>query len=284
MRPRPLFFKKGFLNPSNPLKIATNFLEEYMELCNATHVQKLLDLLGRVKTTNENLTLWSPDNSIKLEISIKKLGGEAYWRAEFTSYVNVSNGLSVKIPFVGVSLTVSEKGYIQGFIDNMAVMEIGSTEINVSEDEAIRKALENEKIRADLEDVKQRFGLKIDRIETRLTFCERDVRTLYPSWEVKIYLNGCVINIDRHLYVVPKYNGTGWLVCAGFRASIWADTGEVYSTGVMALKGGSPPPEHTQNIIPLQFILIGCIITAITICIICKYRKCKVFPRLTKKS
>ncbi|MGD9130539.1 MAG: hypothetical protein PVH73_03070 [Candidatus Bathyarchaeota archaeon] len=177
-------------------------------------------ILDTVDVT-ENVTETS--NHVKLEV-ISSI--------DYTAFVweYVLDGVA----FPWMSLEFND-GLVWGFDDNWRLYSVGSTDLAFSEEEAITLALDyldEFSWNATTEEGKSvevtEFGiLEEPRDVTLVTTRNKEPLTLYPSWQVTVYLDDVYPgNVNRITLV------------------IWADTGEVISC--TPLGGGGIIPEFTS--------------------------------------
>lgn len=210
----PLYEKPS----ANVLEAAKGLLQRYQTYSGAEYIQEMRDVLDTVAGI-EPMTKTS--GNLKLEISINKDWTYIDWLFTF-------NGIDVKGKKVGF---VFEKGYLTGFMDQLGLLKVGSTDVNVSEEEAIgiaRERAENFTLKIwQNEWIEVEFDLVDEPLVTEFSMQTREPETLYPLWDVQLYF-------DKDYY--------GW---TGIKVRMWADTAEVVS--VTATGGLGVPEEETPT-------------------------------------
>ncbi|MBC7130670.1 hypothetical protein H5T51_05565 [Candidatus Bathyarchaeota archaeon] len=129
-----------------------------------------------------------------------------------------------------------EDGFLKYFIDTWDIYKIGSSTINISEEEAVNIAIEHAKkfswkvsMGGDNIPIEVKEFKIVGVSETKLVFSNYieknqarngDPLTLYPGWHIKL-------SLDK-LYPGNVY---------GIEVAIWADTGEVHDIRALFLMG-----------------------------------------------
>jgi hypothetical protein len=124
---------------------------------------------------------------------------------------------SIKMRFSDAHLTYYASGW--------NAYSIGEGKMNVNVDEAIAKSIEraqNHKLTFGGEEKK--FILATDKTNIQLSAVEREPLTLQLMWDVKI-------PFEQPIYSVY-----------GLEVTLWADTGEIYSFGVLSAAGMPSEP------------------------------------------
>lgn len=206
---------------TNVLEMAKDFINKYQTYSGASYYGALRPMLDNVEA-NKNVTKTS--GNVKLEATVDQRYTDFRWKYAF-------NG--VEAPSKCVALCF-ENGFLSYFIDTWSLYKIGSTDINLSEEEAVKIAMDRAK------DFSWEVGYGNKSIEvtefnivgvskTTLDFgnyvTKKDARggeplTLYPGWYIKLYFD--------KLYPGNVY---------GVDVGIWADTGEVNDIYAMFLMG-----------------------------------------------
>jgi hypothetical protein len=203
---------------ANVLEAVKGFLQRYQIYSGAEYIQEMRDVLD---TIDEIKPMTKTSGNLKLEISINK-----HWT--YIDWLFTFNGIDVKGKKVGF---VFENGYLTGFMDQLDLLNVGSTDVNVSEEEAIRIARERaENFTLKIwqnEWIEVEFDLVNEPLVTEFSMQTREPETLYPLWDVQLYF-------DKDYY--------GW---TGIKVRIWADTAEVVS--VTATGGLGVPEEETPT-------------------------------------
>ena len=213
---------------TSTVEMAKNFINKYQTISNASYYGTLVSMLDNVEA-NKNVTKTS--ENIKLKVTDN---------ANYTSYRWIYTVNGIEAPSKCVALKF-EKGFLKYFIDNWSLYTIGSTDINLSEEEAIKIAMDrtenhswNVSMGGDnppltvtefnivgVSETKLAFGNYATNNESR----DGDPLTLYPGWRVKLYFD--------KLYPGSVY---------GVDVGIWADTGEVNDIRELLFLG-----DHSSN-------------------------------------
>lgn len=218
---------------NNNLETAKNFLNKYQTISNASYYETMGSMLNSVEP-NKNVTKIS--ENIKLEV----IETESYTSYRWTYTIN-----GVEAPSKCVALKF-ENGFLKYFIDNWSFYTIGNTDINISEEEAVKIAkdhtnnyswtvsmgTDNPLIQVtefNIEKVGKTtlmFGNYVPRQETR----GGTPLTLYAGWRIKLYFD-------------KLYHGNVY----GLDVGIWADTGEVNDIRTLKLLGDYPSTRNLDN-------------------------------------
>lgn len=232
--------------PNSILETADQFLQRYQSFTGEDFQQKrdILDNITKLEDTTitqENLIFnfqygqasqLHTDNSTTFE------------------WVNLINGA----PFTTIYVSFQDGHFVHLF-DSQRVFKSGSTEVNVSREEAIaitKETAENwsEVIKVGNETILvSNLTILDEPVDASLYFRSREAYTLYPCWDVTVHADK--IHPDIGL---------------SFKAEIWADTGETITNYLVV---GSTIPEFPS------WILLPLFLTATLAAVI--YRK-----RLTK--
>jgi hypothetical protein len=155
---------------------------------------------------------------------------------DFT-WLKVING--VDFPY-GLSVNF-QNGELKSFSDKSRLYKIGSSNLNISREQAIQITKNQAKNYTDIEVpngdgtfTQVQLNLTDEHIVVELQPANREPLTLYPLWYVKLYAD-------------KPYGGI-----YGFQAGIWADTGEVAYAQLVSYHGeigdsGSPDQSSTQQ-------------------------------------
>jgi hypothetical protein len=217
-----LYVDKGsplYVQPStNFLDAAKGLLERYQTYSGASHLQEMRNMLD---TLTEMKTMTTTVGNIKLEVSTG--GDSAYfsWMYTFDGIDATRKGTYIYF----------EHGSFKYFSDGWGIYSIGSTDINVSEEEAIRIAREH----AENYTLKiwtgnwtvMNFTIVDEPLKAEFSMERREPLTLYPFWHIQLYFD--------------KAYGTS----NGIEVGIWADTGEVLFCQATGIAGGPPTEDST---------------------------------------
>jgi hypothetical protein len=218
----PLFTQ---LPSANFLERADAFLGRYQDYLGTSECQELRNMLSTV-TEEKNLT--TTVNNVRFELTKYSSSAELRWDITFDG-----------ADYTRLSFYFMSSGEF-GFSDTRNLYEIGSTDLNVSREEAISIARERAAY------LPWKAGMGNETVEvTAYTIVDepvgaalytrcREPLVLYPYWSVTLYLD-------------KVYPGN----VIGFTFEIWADTGEIINGRLNTLMGGIPPEDSTEpNIIP----------------------------------
>jgi DNA-binding transcriptional ArsR family regulator len=187
--------------PDNLLNITSQILNRYKTYTKASYLNEMASMLDDV---NNISGLEKVVGNMKLEATIEGNNKEIRW-------IYTVDGID--FPTKGV-LFKFEGDFLKEITDGWLLYQIGSTELNVSEDEAIAIALDYAKTiswTSGTQEVKN-FTILEDSVEAEFWPHPREALELIPYWYVVVHLDKIYPgNIDRI--------GIG----------IWGDTGEISS-------------------------------------------------------
>jgi hypothetical protein len=232
--------------PTDNICSVRELLERY-ELSFNTPYTQILQLLDQA-LPNQNQTISNGD----FTLNITDNGRKFIWNY-------IVNGIIV---FNALSIEVSEDGHLTYLGNRWGIYNVGSTEINVSEEQAINIGLPYAQSYA------EEHGRTIESI-TAVLFYDRDLEcirgdeyVIYPRW-----------NVEIHFEPLDSWTGSG---IYGYAVSLWADTGEVYCASSMgAWSGGSEQPSY----LPL-FIIVAVTLTPALIGFTLAYRRRSKKPKV----
>ena len=215
----PLYAQK----PSeNILDTAKSFMARYKTKRDTLYLQQIRDILDSIDEL-ENIETTS--DNIKFTASIEESDTRLDW-----SYM--SDG----IDFLGKSVSIRfNEGTFVMFKDNWDIYDVGSTNINISQEEAAKVAKEQaenyklEVYKGEEGLVEIEFNISDEPAKVELLTLTRDSPLLYPFWDVEVYFDG----------VYNKYYG--------IQVGIWADTGEIAYCHALSGLGGSQVEDGTQE-------------------------------------
>jgi DNA-binding transcriptional ArsR family regulator len=189
------------LQPNNILDSAKALLERYQTYSGASYLAVMRNLL---ETVNEIGTFETTSGNVKLIISIE--ANDVKIRFEYTSD-------NVDFQAKSVELIFDNYGFLKSLSDDWALFKVGSTEVNISKEEAINIAVEYAKNYSWTVngEVINNFTLVEESASADLWPHSRDEPlVLIPYWYV-------TIDLDR---VYPDR-------VESLAVGVWADTGEV---------------------------------------------------------
>jgi len=211
---------------ASPLETAKDFLDKYQTYSTASYYSTLRSMLDNIEA-DKNVTKTS--QNIKLEVTVTANRTDFRWKYFF-------NGVEATSKCVALNF---RQGFLKYFIDSWSFWTIGSTDLNVSEEEAIEIAMNaaenyswNVSMGGDNPPVTvteftivgvSETTLQIGNYATKNESRGGDPLTLYPGWRVKLYFD--------KLYPGQVY---------GLDIGIWADTGEVNDIRTLMYLGDVP--------------------------------------------
>ncbi|MFZ7138639.1 MAG: hypothetical protein ACOWW1_09520 [archaeon] len=217
----------------NALDMAKDFLDKYYTYSSASYYDTLRPMLDNLEA-DKNLTKTS--ENMKLDVTTA---------ANYTSFrwTYTANGIEAPLKCVALKF---ENSFLKYFVDTWHIYNIGSNDLNISEDEAINiamKAAENYSwdvsMGSDNPSVTVTDFTIVDVSETTTTIGNYvtqnesrggDPLTLYSGWTIKLYFD-------------KLYSGQVY----GLDIGIWADTGEVHDITPMMWTGDYPPDENVTT-------------------------------------
>jgi hypothetical protein len=208
----PLYSKQ----PATDLKdAASNFLQRYQTYTGDTQLSQMRSLLDTVDVTSN--TTKTADN-LSLEVKVK------YDRTTL-SCSNTLNGAG----YSRLCLEFDNWGF-SGFYDDRSFKKLGSSEVNISQEEAVSIALKSvEPYQYTNKNGTVNFNIVEENIRSRFLFLNRtDHFVIYPCWVVDLPLGEFYAGGVSYIEVM-----------------LWADSGEVIS--IEALGGGGYPYEEPSS-------------------------------------
>jgi hypothetical protein len=206
---------------ASPLEMAKDFLDKYPTYSDASYYSTMRSMLDNVEA-DKNVT--ETVENIKLEVTVTANHTDVRWKYVF-------NGVEATSKCVVLNF---KQGFLDCFIDSWSFWTFGSTDLNVSEEEAIEIAMsaaENHSWNLSSGTTVTEFNivgvsetsLQIGNYPTKNESRGGDPLTLYPGWSVKLYFD--------KLYPGQVY---------GLDIGIWADTGEVNDIRELLYLGDIP--------------------------------------------
>jgi len=212
---------------TNTLEMAKDFIDKYQTISSTSHYETMRSMLDNLEA-NKNVTKTS--ENVKLEVT----SNTSYTSFRWTYTIN---GAEASVKCVAMRF---EKGFLKYFVDTWNLYTIGSTDINLSEEEAINIAMDRAKnfswnvsMGGDKPPVTvtefKIVGVSKTTLDIGNYISKKDARggnplTLYPGWNIKLYFD--------KLYLGNVY---------GLDVGIWADTGEVNDIRTMFSMGDYLP-------------------------------------------
>jgi heme/copper-type cytochrome/quinol oxidase subunit 2 len=218
---------------ASTLEMAKDFLDKYQTYSGASYYNTLRSMLDNIKA-DKNVTKTS--ENIKLEVTNTVSYTSFRWKYTF-------NGIEAPSKCVALKF---EQGFLKYFIDSWSLWTIGSTDLSISEEEAIEIAMNaaenyswNVSMGGDNPPVTvtdfnivgvSETTLQIGNYATKNESRDGDPLTLYPGWRIKLYFD--------KLYPGNVY---------GLDIGIWADTGEVHDIRTLLTLGDFPYNEEPAD-------------------------------------
>ena len=227
------------LQPTSLLDAVKGFLERYRTYSKASYIKEMRSMLDMVdateietiKESNVYSSVLPPHSKVVIEDGVRRdiktiTVTEANVKLTITNIVDsysvervsfewtyTVNGLGVSQNVVRVTF---DDGVFKSLVNDWDLYSIGSSEVNVSREEAInlaRNAAEDYTLQIYLEDglTDVEFNLVDEPVKAVLSMYPRETLTVYPFWRIELYF-------DKHYY--SAY---------GIQVGIWADTGEIES-------------------------------------------------------
>jgi hypothetical protein len=231
---------------------ASNFLQRYQTYTGDTQLSQMSNLLDTVDVTS-NTTKTAADN-LKLEVYVENDHTLFTW-------CNTLNGAG----YSRLRLEFDNWGFSE-FYDDRSFYKLGSSEVNISQEEAVSIALKSvEPYQYTNKNGTANFNIVEENIRSRFLFLNRtDHFVIYPCWVVDLPLGEFYAGGVSYIEVM-----------------LWADSGEVIS--IETLGGGYPyeepsstPTPSTENTqldnngaVPSEmYIVAACVAIAILIAVV----------------
>jgi DNA-binding transcriptional ArsR family regulator len=189
------------LQPTNMLDAAKGLLERYHQYSGASHLEAMRNIL---ETVNEIGDFVTTSGNVKLIMSTEGNKVKIQW-------VYISN--SIDFQAKSVVLNFDNYGFLETLSDDWSIFKVGSTEVKVSQEEAINIAMEYAKDYSwTVNGVEiNNFTLVAEPVSATLwPHAREEPLALIPYWYVTIYLDRVYPDRVNRLAV-----------------GLWADTGEV---------------------------------------------------------
>jgi hypothetical protein len=185
------------------LDVAKGFMERYQTFTGGSYLTPLRDMLQNV-TELENMTVTVNDLRLKVEPSPV---GEDFVTFQ---WMYTPNGIHNR--FTRITLMFRD-GFFEQFSDNWNSYVVGSSEVNISKEQAISIAKEHVAAYSYMFGNRSISNLKVNEDISPIASLYMTVKTgnlLYPLWEILIPLDN----------FYPGF-------VTGVRVYLWADTGEL---------------------------------------------------------
>lgn len=186
--------------PTNVLDMAAGLLQRYQNYAGASYLTVMSNML---KTVNEIKDLEKTVGDMKLVISTEGKDVEIQW-------IHTTSGIDYQTKGVSFSF---DNGVLESLVDGWFLFQVGSTEVNVSDEEAINIAMNYAKKFSWTEDGLEvtHFNILEEPVSASLIpHIREEPLALIPYWYVTLHLD-------------KVYPGDINRIVVG----LWADTGEV---------------------------------------------------------
>jgi hypothetical protein len=210
-------------NPSTVLDAAKETLERLQNISKVSYPPVLTNLLHSVNSDVAEYIVTA--NNVELSVLIQENAGTINW-------FYVANGVEYTRKSVRMAFS---NGGLNFFGNDWNVYSVGNTNLNVSVEEAINKSIQRaQSHKLVFDEGEKPFTLAVDKTNMQLSAVERETLTLQLAWHAKIP------------FVQPVYG------VYGLEVVLWADTGEIFSFGVLSAAGlpsgpsWSPPPQSSS--------------------------------------
>ncbi len=206
---------------SNMVDAARGFLQRYQASTGDTSLQAMRSLLDNVDAS-KNTTKVSAN--VGLTVTVTDASSSFSWKSTYNGAV-----------FSGLSISF-HNGVFRSFGDDRSYVQIGSTDVRISEGEAVSLALDCAKQYSYTYDGKEisNFTIRNDRVTAELLTKAKDKPlVLYPYWMVTLPLG-------------ELYPGFVSVIVV----EIWADTVEVASVYPLGIGGGELSPDSSSSLSP----------------------------------
>jgi hypothetical protein len=204
---------------------AKSFLQNYQTTNSDSSLNSMSQMIDMINTI-ENSTI--EVNNVKLELSITSSRTRFVWKNSFNGAVFSSLSVSFK------------NSTFYAFTDDRSYIQIGSTEVNISENDAVASALKQASSFSwsyngeSISNFTIQTGNLYAQLLTKARYAERPLE-LYPYWMVTLPLNG-------------YYPGFVTMIIVEF----WADTGELNRIYPLGTGGGPAPTDSPAPSATLQ--------------------------------
>ena len=197
---------------TNILERVDTFLQRYQNYLGTSDCQEMRNILA---TVDEVESMTTTVNHLRFALSKETSSTQFRWDYTY-------NGAD----YTRLIITLEDDGEF-AFVDNRHVYEIGSTDLNISREEAISIAREQ------FDNLSLSYTVVDEPVGAALYTMCREPLVLYPYWSVSLYF-------DR------VYPGN----VIGFTFEIWAETGEIINGRLNTLLGGFPPEDSANPTTP----------------------------------
>jgi len=226
-------------NYKQTMLIAKKSIETYGGLFNASYCSELTPMIAMAATTGDSIT--ETGNIVQ---TVSQTGASLIESTKLQWFIKVKDNYT--IPYRSLSMSISKTGIVSGIMDNLILYHVATTDILVSETQAVNRAMQY------IEAYANKHEQKVMSVNVTLSFTpdidskRGDDFAIYPLWTVKALF-------DKRTESVY-----------GYGVSIWADNGEVAYFGPGMSFGPLTSGDNTHlwfiiGIVPaaLAFVCLG---------------------------
>jgi len=203
--------------PTDLLSRAKGLIQRYQDYSGAAYLQTMNDLLS---TVTELKPMNATSGNVKLIIKINEPFTHIDW-------IYTVNGTDVPRKVIGFKF---EDGSFANFGNGWDLYTVGSTDMKLSRDDAIRIARQHAQSYSWKvgNTTVSKFTILDSPVNAENSMQPRGDNMLYPWWNIQLYLD-------------KTYPG----MIGSIQVGLWADTGEI--TNIEAISTGGPPPEDSTD-------------------------------------
>jgi hypothetical protein len=236
--------------PTNVLDMAKALLERYQTYSGASYIQTMRNMLDTIdEIKNMTTTLDNAKLIILIEDVPTASSAEPIIHTNF-EWIYTVNGIDAPQNVVSFAL---DQEVFRSFRDDWNLYKIGSTDVNVSKEEAIDMAMnaaENYTLKIWMNEwIEVEFTIVDEPVTAELFMYPRETLTVYPFWRIELYF-------DKLYY--SAY---------GIQVGIWADTKQIKYCESLSYAGGPPekgnPTTPTNESFPTTWIVTAIAIVAV---------------------
>lgn len=215
--------------PINMLDAAKGLIQRYQNYSGATYLQTMREMLDQVIEMEPTVT-----TSGNIMLKISKNGAYTY-----IDWIYTVNDLEVSRNRVHFTF---HDGVFESFRDDWNLYEIGSTDLKLSQEEAIRIAREHaQNYSWSVGNITVTdFKILDSPVSAELSMQLKEDNTLCPWWDVRLILDKVYPGMIKSIQV-----------------TLWADTGEVTHVEAISTGGTSPEDSTGQTGLDLTPIILA---------------------------
>jgi hypothetical protein len=244
--------------PTNVLDATKDFLKRYQTYTGASYLQAMRSMLETVDVTKSmtitsgNAKLITSNQEVQHDPTVEAI------TATSVDWIYTVNGVDAPQNVISFNF---ENGIFKSFRDDWNLYKIGSTDVNVSKEEAIGMAMNaarNYTLKIWMNEwIEVEFKIVDEPVTAELFMYPRETLTVYPFWRIELYFD--------KLYYSAYGIGVG----------IWADTKKIKYCESLSYTGGppegenpttpttEPPPDGSTGLDPTPIIIAVPIVLAI---------------------